>query len=134
MSNPIRDGNSNMIHVALCKNLPFETGLAKDFWLLHDFKFFMTFNILHNTSSWLSGMWWGYAMCRRCNTSYTKKLIPIIHFNLINVKISISWKHPSNNVSYKILIMVHLLLPFYGKGCFLRFQFSKLIYVLGILH
>ena len=74
----------------------------------------------------------GYAMCR-CNTSYTKKLIPIIHFNLINVKISISWKHPSNNVSYKILIMVHLLLPFYGKGCFLKFQFSKLIYVLGIL-
>ena len=59
MSNPIRDGNSNMIHVALCKNLPFETGLAKDFCLLHDFEFFMTFNILHNTSSWLSGMWWG---------------------------------------------------------------------------
>ena len=59
MSNPIRDSNSKMIHVALCKNLPFETGLAKDFWLLHDFEFFMTFNILHNTSSWLSGMWWG---------------------------------------------------------------------------
>ena len=48
-----------MIHVALCKNLPFETGLAKDFCLLHDFEFFMTFNILRNTSSWLSGMWWG---------------------------------------------------------------------------
>ena len=74
----------------------------------------------------------GYEMCRRRNTSYTKKLIPIIHCNLINVKISISWKHPSNNVSYKILIMVHLLLPFYEKGCFLIFQFSKLIYVLGI--
>ena len=59
MSNPIRDGNSNMIHVALCKKLPFETGLAKDFCLLHDFEFFMTFNILRNTSSWLSGMWWG---------------------------------------------------------------------------
>ena len=86
--------------------------------------FFMTFNILHNTSSWLSGMWWGMQCV----------VVTLHNFNLINVKISISWKHPSNNVSYKILIMVHLLLPFYGKGCFLKFQFSKLIYVLGILH
>ena len=69
----------------------------------------------------------GYAMCRRCNTSHTKNInTSIIHFNLINVKISISWKHPSNNVSYKILIMVHLLMPFYEKGCFFEISILKI--------